>query len=77
MHALLTRGDVEAATPVGDAGVLVAADCLAAVQDNTCALVSHAKLVGVQAHGCDPEHAEVPGGHGVAQLPSKGQHEAA
>ncbi len=72
-----TWGDVEAAAPLGDAGVLEAAQVLIVVQHDRRALVGHAELVGVHRHAGDAGNGKVKGRDWVPQLAGKGKHKAA
>ena len=72
-----TWGNVEAAAPLGDAGVLEAAQVLVVVQHHRSALVGHAKFVGVHRHAGHPRNGKVKGRDGVPQLAGKGEHKAA
>ena len=76
MRQDLTWGDVKAASPLCDLGVLVLSQLLVVIQYHRGALVRHAKFVGVHRHAGHPPHTEVKRGDGVTQLASKGQDEA-
>ena len=72
-----TRGDIEAAAPLRDGGVLVLPDGSAPIEHHAGALVSHAELVAIDAHAGHARHREVERRDAVAQIPRKGEDEAA